>query len=95
MTAGKDRLQHIEQAAWFEHAPDFAQSQIQQVQRDMVQGFQHQRQVELLSIKRDCLRSGLQEVQTGLRLGQVLGVLAFVDFQRADFASRKARQKLA
>ena len=93
--AGKDGLQHIEQTSGPQYAPDFSQCLIDQIQRDVVQGLQHQRQVELLSAKRNGLRSGLQEVQAVLRLCQVLGVLALVDFQSIDIASREARQQAA
>ena len=36
-----------------------------------------------------------EEVQARLRLQQVLGVLSFIDFERADFAGGKEAQQLA
>ena len=93
--AGKHGFGNIEQAARSQDPVDLGQCLLHLVQRDMVQGFQHQRELKALRRKGNCLRTSLNEVQTIGTVEQVLGMLEFVNFQSGDFAVRKTGKQFA
>ena len=82
--AGVNRLRDVQLAAWSDHARNLPECLMHEFHRNVVQGFQHDRQIERRIGERNFLRARRQKRKPFLWIQQVLFVLDSVDFKPGD-----------
>ena len=82
--AGIDRFGNPGQAAGFEYPGDFSEGLIHQLDRHMVQGFEHEHDIDTGISGRNGFGAAGSEGHAGQGLRQVSGVLDLIDLERQD-----------
>ena len=90
-----DRFRYVEQPAWSHDPGDLRKCRTHQFHRNVVKGFQHDRQVERCVGKGDLLGAGSDERKSFLRVLEILLVLDAVHLEPGDATAGVALQQIA